>query len=383
VGGESSAGNRSCKGRRRIWQGTALLAIIAILVGIGDVLLHRYDPTRILYKRLRAADRYVYEEVDPAWRTPDPESQISPAIKRDPEQARRDLAALIWGDAGVPTALLPQTVEQNIAEVSLGDLGPGVSVDRLSLQMEHGISSHFHLLHAPRPKNRLVIYHHGYGDPISTAAPLFRVLLAHGYDVLAYNLLGRAGNSGLARLHANDRFYNVTSEMAEFERPLHFHVDPVVAGINYALKTGNYSSVDMVGLSMGGFMAILSAAADSRIARSYPVAADLPLHLRRGQEVLPGYPPYFPPLTTTFTRLELYMLGASGRDRRQIQIFNRYDRCCYFGLRGRVYEAAVARAAQSTPQGGHFAVLFDETHADHRLSRFTIDFLLSDLMVDR
>lgn len=377
--GDAVAGHRTGKWRRLLLRTAVFLVALAALGGIGDVLMHRYDPTRILYKRLKAADHYVYDAVDPAWRSPDPASLIARAVVADPEAARRELVALVWGEAGFPMGLLPQTVERDVVEASLGDPGPGVIVDRLSLRMDHGIDTVFHLMHAPHPRGRLIVYHHGFGALLATAAPLFRALLAAGYDVIVHDLLGRGRNTGQVRLGAEDRVYNVMSETPAFDRALRFHIDPVVAGINQARAGGVYRSIDMVGLSMGGFMTILAAAVDPRISRSYPIAADLPLHLRHGQEVLPGYPPYYPPLNERFSRPDLYVLGASGHERRQLQIFNRYDRCCYFGLRGTVYETAVAQAVSATPAGGHFAVRLDETHADHRISDFTIDVLLANL----
>jgi hypothetical protein len=332
--GDAVAVRRARKWRRLLLWMPAFLVALAALAGIGDVLLHHYDPTRVLYKRLKAADRYVYDAVDPAWRLPDPASLIAGAVVADPEAARRELVALVWGEAGFPAGLLPQTVERDVVEASLGDPGPGVIVDRLSLRMDHGIDTVFHLMHAPHPRGRLIVYHHGFGAPLATVAPLFRALLAAGYDVIAHDLLGRGRNTGLARLGTENRFYNVMSETPAFGRALRFHLDPVVSGINQARADGAYRSVDMVGLLMGGFLTILAAAVDPRIARSYPIAADLPLHMRHGQEVLPGYPPYYPPLNERFSRPDLYVLGASGHERRQLQIFNRYDRCCYFGLRG-------------------------------------------------
>lgn len=368
------------RGVRRACVAAGALLAFAALVWL---LVQHFDPARVAYKRLKAGDRYLYEEVDPKILATDPASLIAPASVLDPKAQRQRLIDLVWGSDGFPSTLRPQMVEPAAGNGDLGLPDEDIRVDRLTLTMDHGLSSVFDLMYAPQPRHRLVIYHHGFGAPISQSAPLFRALLAAGFDVMAFDLLGRARNAGLARLASDDRFYNVMSEPSAFDRPLRFHIEPVIAGLNEALATRGYRSVDMAGLSMGGFMTVLAAAVDPRIARSYPIAGDLPLYMRRGQEVLPDLVPYYPPLNAAFSRLDLYLLGASGRGRGQLQIFNRYDRCCYNGPRGTVYAAAVAQAVAATPDGGRFAVLLDETHADHRISKFTIAAILSDLEVER
>jgi hypothetical protein len=77
--------------------------------------------------------------------------------------------------------------------------------------------------------------------------------------------------------------------------------------------------------------------------------------------------------------LELFVLGASGGDRRQLQLFNRYDRCCFNGVRSQLYASAVTEAVSKTPSGGEFAVIIDETHVDHRISRLVTRTITNDL----
>ena len=41
------------------------ISALFVLGGIVEVLIHHYDPTRVVYKRLKADDEYVYEKIDP------------------------------------------------------------------------------------------------------------------------------------------------------------------------------------------------------------------------------------------------------------------------------------------------------------------------------
>ena len=77
--------------------------------------------------------------------------------------------------------------------------------------------------------------------------------------------------------------------------------------------------------------------------------------------------------------LDLFTLGASGKDRGQLQIFNRYDRCCYNNRKGTLYETAVAEAVREIGQGGGFGVFIDESHADHRFSTIALATVLAHM----
>ncbi len=106
--------------------------------------------------------------------------------------------------------------------------------------------------------------------------------------------------------------------------------------------------------------------------------------MRRGQEILPDSPPSYPPLMAAANHLEMFALGAAGAERAQVQVFNRYDRCCFNGIRSDLYKSEVQNAVTSkTAMAGRFEVLIDESHADHRISDFTTRAILQDLRRDR
>ena len=70
-------------------------------------------------------------------------------------------------------------------------------------------------------------------------------------------------------------------------------------------------------------------------------------------------------------------MGGGGA-RRQIQVLNRYDPCCFAGTEHVLYEEQVARTAQRVGNGS-FSVFLDETHLEHKISEAALAVMLNDL----
>lgn len=368
-------------GRRRLWVRLgAGLAGLALLAGLLHLAFHHFDPTRVLYKRAKAPDPYLYEEVDPRLLETDPASLIDTETVRDPGAKRAALRRTIWGSDPWPASLDATVVRIGRGDPLLPDLQDGIATERWQVFMNDRVWSTLYFLAAPRPRHRLVVYHHGFGEGMNAAAGFMNALLDAGYDVLVINTMGNVNNTlQIERIDGGKPLANVFFDLDLIDRPLRYHLEPVLGGLHHATRTRAYRSVDMVGFSMGAFVTALSAAVEPRIERSIPIAGVYPVYMRRGQEVMPHSLPYYPPLRAAASQPDLYVLGASGAGRSQLQIFNRYDRCCYNGIRGKVYEDAVRAAVAATPEGGRFAVAIDETHADHRISRHGTDLVLAEL----
>ena len=85
----------------------------------------------------------------------------------------------------------------------------------------------------------------------------------------------------------------------------------------------------MVGLSGGGWTTNLISALDDRIKYSFNVAGSIPLYYReRGS--IGDIEQYLPQLYRDIAGYpDLYILGAFGKGRKQVQILNRQDDCCF------------------------------------------------------
>jgi hypothetical protein len=151
----------------------------------------------------------------------------------------------------------------------------------------------------------------------------------------------------------------------------------------------------MTGLSGGGWTTTLYAAIDPTILCSFPVAGSIPLYLRTGESI--GDREQFEP---SFYRIagypDLYILGAHGRGRKQVQILVRRDDCC-FGEKqhdakssGMAYADAMRdyeRRVQATLKEinhGSFRLEIDERAPSHMISHHAIDdVLLAELRSTR
>ena len=151
----------------------------------------------------------------------------------------------------------------------------------------------------------------------------------------------------------------------------------------------------MAGLSGGGWTTTIYAAIDPTIRCSFPVAGTIPLYLRSGGSV--GDREQY---EASFYRIagysDLYILGAHGRDRKQVQILNRRDDCCFGQAQHdaqssgmsytdamRDYERRVLAALEGIGHGS-FRLEIDEIAPSHMISHHAIeDVILTEIRSDR
>lgn len=369
---------------------------LLLVVSACLTVLYYWDPTRAYYKRFRMADPYRYEEIDPRLRAQDAAALVNVGTAASAKEIRQNLSLVIWGSTGRPLGLLPDVIVHDILKLN----GPNADCGNLSdpktrrkLRCELGIYrgwenleglDELHVSIGPeyaatiayfRPidaNGTLVLYHHGYAGTFHDQHKNLERLVAAGYTVAAFNLLGYGDNS----CRGTSIWCDVAWGKFKVRLPMRLHFSPPVATINYALKFGGVDRVAMIGLSTGAWVTTVLSAVEPRITRSYSVAGVIPVYLRRGNEWPIGH--QYPPLVKTATMLDLFILGASPADRRQWQIYNRYDRCCYDGIRSRLFDNVVAEAVRAIG-GGRFDVFVDETHARHKISRWAIGLILRDL----
>ena len=166
---------------------------------------------------------------------------------------------------------------------------------------------------------------------------------------MALNLMAYGENTGTLK-GPDGTDLNLHFDLDKIDRPMRYHFEPVVRALNYAEQSYDYRSIDMMGFSAGGFTTAVLAALDPRIRRSYPIAGVYPIYLRDGQDVLANGPPYYKPMLDAANYLDMFVLGVDGRERRQMQIFNRFDRCCFNNVKGRLYVEPGARRGGRDPR---------------------------------
>ncbi len=249
--------------------------------------------------------------------------------------------------------------------------------------MELDIVKPSFLMRPKRPNGTLVLYQHGYAGTFLQVRDYLRVLLDKGYTVLAMNLLSYDANgwSYQKNIPGVGPIYVGPHDLPSFvDNPLRFWFEPAVASMNYAVATGGFQHVYMLGFSMGGWMTQILSAMAPQIERSYSIAGGYPLYLRSQESNELPPPVLYGPLVRAVNYLDMYVLATDRPGRRQIQIFNRYDRCCYRNVKGLLYEGPV-REAVARIGGGYFDVDIDETHADHKISERSMEYVLKDMAI--
>ncbi|MBL4722028.1 MAG: hypothetical protein JKY20_12985 [Alphaproteobacteria bacterium] len=364
--------------------GVVVLVVLAVLCGLGWLgyyLTHSVDSVRVVYKRWKALDVYVFEEIHPRYRKTDPAALISVQDAVTREIKHQTLVAAIWGAEGAPLEKLPAAITTVAAPPGLNNLDNLAKTERLTIPIDHGYVAVVYILHPPKPTGRLFLYHHGYAGVFAQAAPFIQRALNNGDTVAAFNYPGYGENQYPPSHYKNFGWYAPTWDriLTLAENPIRFYVEPVVVVLNHATKTGRYKFYDIAGFSAGGWTAGLAAAVDGRLRHTYSVSGGYPLYLRAGAEEKQSAPPqYYGPLVRAANYLDQYVLAATGQDRRFTQIFNRFDRCCFRNTLGKLYEPAVRAAVGRVNAGGGFQVLVDETHADHKVSDWALDQIFGD-----
>ena len=375
----------------------SLYAVAATCVMVGSVyLLRQWDPTYLIWKRWKEFDKYRYEEIHPRFLETKPIDLIRIKTAKDATRIRHDLIFSIWEREGAPISKQPASVDKNFP---LAASGPNsaewkfytgidnlASVDVIHIPVgkkEFGYVSRAFHFHPKKGDNRLLIYHNGHGGTGTFHDKKERIaeLIEAGYAVIALNLPAYGRNRiGEWRLKRFGRYLLGAWRLLDLvERPMRFWIEPVFVTVNYAHRAYAYASIDMIGFSAGGWLTTVAAAVDPRIRRSYPIAGGYPLYLRSGEEHKQSpRPQYHAPLIRAANYLEMYVLAAFEGNRRQLQIFNRFDRCCYANTKGKLYEAAI-KTVLADIKGGNFNVLLDETHPRHTISKFAMKALLRDL----
>ena len=318
---------------------------------------------------------------------------ITIASAEDVAAKRRELIAFIWGAEGFPSAKQP-SVDIGIPS-PLADLQNLRAVNRLRFALDNGEENMAYQF-VPRVQNRkVVIVHQGHACSLDdrVADPSVRdgvygtikALLADGYTVLAMFMPRHTP--------ADCRPYGVHDEMFDVALPtgnaVKFFLEPTAVALNY-LKAQGYTDFSMTGLSGGGWTTTLYAAIDPTIRQSFPVAGSIPLYLRPQSALAGDTEQVLPELYRIAGYLDLYVMGAAGHNRRQVQILNRRDDCCFgerqhTGVDGlwhdalRRYEIKTRLALETTGLGS-FRVEIDDAAAFHSISHHgAVNVILAEL----
>jgi hypothetical protein len=327
----------------------------------------------------------------------DVEKEIAIHSMADVEAKRAQLVDYVWKGAGLPTRRADAEPVLRIPSEMAGLTGVRDTI-RLSIPLKYGVTAIQYLfLPRGRTNKRLAIYHTGHGEDPAVRVRTVQGLLDVGYAVLCSDMPFNGWNVQLIQSPDDPNTYvdpgtgtkphNTFGayETSSFSA-MTFYLEPLAVGINYAEKLLRPRSIAMVGLSGGGWTATAYAAIDTRIIRSYPIAGSFPFYLRPGPPIdstgdweqggvngatVPGF-------YAIASFGDLYVMGAAGPGRSQLQILNRFDACCFAGVGARSYAPVVSHRVALLGEGT-WDLLEDPTHNLHQVSPYALEVILWDL----
>ncbi|MBK8881941.1 MAG: hypothetical protein IPN67_06005 [Bacteroidales bacterium] len=307
---------------------------------------------------------------------------------------RLEIIRAIWG-----TNKLPDRSDVLVTSDIKSPLSPDQSLSRVDRylipvisEVEEGtapVKDLAYLFIPVKRNNRLVMLNPGHSCTIKeTTETRYRIeaainrLLQSGFDVLAV-FMPHVSENDCNLDHCSVMNTRLSPGAHPATYGLRFFLEPEIVSLNYLLQQNNYKDVSMVGLSGGGWTTNLLTAIDERIKLSFSVAGSMPLYYRSDasmgdiEQFLPelyrdvaGYP-------------DLYVLGAYGKGRKQVQILNRKDDCC-FGQKQhdpdrsydgdlKTFETSVKEKLKALEAEGHYYLVIDETAPCHQISGFALE----------
>jgi hypothetical protein len=325
----------------------------------------------------------------------DPTQQIRYKTARDAEATRSRLVHFIW-DGGLPSTLPKASKNVELPSLSIG-LDPAniASIDKLVADVSGwDFYSTSYLLHPVNNANshRAVILHQGHSRNLELGiGTTANHLLRNGFTVVVMNMPLHGWNNddtatvpGIGSLtYSNHDSIIHTTTKDNHGQGFRLFLEPVIQSINHlAAQSDSIKDISMIGLSGGGWTTQMIAAIDPRISLSIPIAGSCPLYHRNIDPQSAGdaeqvYPPLYDENIRSdgsgggvATWLEIYVLGALGPGRRQIQVSNQFDSCCFAGTFAERY-APIVKSALKNVGEGQWDHRLDSSHGAHQISDFT------------
>ncbi|NOZ40050.1 MAG: PEP-CTERM sorting domain-containing protein [Planctomycetes bacterium] len=343
----------------------------------------------------------------------DPAGQVRFSTPTEANAKRQELVDFIWSD-GLPTTALPNVTSSIPFPRTLRRVTSSLvsNVDQLNFNINvdnYQLPSISYLLSpaTPAATPRLGIVYQGHqGDLVDGISFAVNTLLEEGIYVAVTQMPLVGWNSTTERRTltlpdgSQTTFGSGTgghnSMFSQFSGTLNggmfaYFLEPVVQTINlFVDQNPNVQDITMIGLSGGAWATHMAAAIDTRIDLSIPVAGALPLYARPFSDGSAGdseqfYDPLYREIDAVpdpnnipdtadgvASWLEIFALGGYGKGRRQIQVLNHFDSCCFSGEAYQSYDSFVSDRVDTLGQGD-WDLVIDDTHRRHKISLFTID----------
>lgn len=302
---------------------------------------------------------------------------------QDIEILRNKLIKIVWDEEGIPFNKSPEKVIYNYQDTLFRNFQNLKSVECIIDSLEYGFKSvMFHLIPGKNDKGELMIFHHGHEEKeYIMGLESYQALLNAGYHVLSVHMpLKGRNNSPVLNSPTADKVNSINHDILMYlDKAYTLFFEPIRVAINHLQKENQFRRINMMGLSGGGWTTQLYAAMDTTIKNTYSIAGSVPICVRIfNPSDLGDLEQYNPQIYSKISYSEIYCMGAIGVNRRQIQILNTYDPCCFKYESSEYYRDAVSSLVTEVGPG-YFKVVEDSTHREHKISAFALNYILKDL----
>ena len=308
----------------------------------------------------------------------------------DIKKIRDELIFYIWNEP--PSVIFPSenlskiipVAKKNFLDKRFENLDNIKSIEKLSIEMKHGVNSIVYIFHAEKSNNELIIYHQGHSGGFINGKSTINYFLNNGYSVMAFSmpLMGmnnqpiiNVENIGTMKFFEQEQFKFLESEHFS---PLNYFFTPINLSINYLDLNYNFNNYHMIGISGGGWTTTIYPALDTRISKSFAVSGSIPIPLRINPQDIGDYEQLIPDFYNIANYLELYVMSSYGPNREFVQIFNKFDPCCFSGTLFENYQEKLQNKL-SELNNGRFNVILDDTHNEHKISEHALELILKKI----
>jgi len=296
----------------------------------------------------------------------------------DVEALRKTLIISIWGVDTLPTQMPDSVVDidppVDPESTSGSNWRPSNAVRTEQLLVDPGdtffVADFRMRLYSPSiPNGKLIIYHSGHRGLTDARKNVIERFLFERYHVLEMSM-PMAGSNYNPVYHPPFGLFH--EDIAMLNRPMRFFFEQISIALNYLSSVRGFDKIYMTGISGGGWTTVVYAALDPRITASYPVAGSYPFYLTHATGDFEQRNPNFYQYASY---LELYLLGSSGR--RQLQVYNVFDNCCFSGTYSNTFKEYVQAEAEKS--SGSFNVVLDDTFIGHMISDYALEIIVNDM----
>ena len=305
----------------------------------------------------------------------------------DIDQKKNELIEFFWNVGSLQRVQhdgqLPD-VESDISDSSYNNFQNLKRIDKLTVEMEYGINSISYLLVPEESNEKLILYHHGHDGDFLLGKDTIQFFLERNFTVLAMSmpLVGMNNQPvveidglGALKLISHNQFGLLKENNFN---PMKFFVHPIQINLNFLENEYDFKRYSIIGLSGGGWTAVVYSAIDDRISDSFSVAGSMPFYLKVNERDIGDYEQTNLELYEITNYLELYILSAYGDDRKHIQIFNKNDPCCYSGNGYESYEFFIKDKLLQLGKG-NFQIFMDDTHNEHKISDTVLEYIRKNI----